>query len=80
MRRVHFGPRHSPFSPRPWRNAATKSADVPGDIPLRNPITGIAGCSARAARASAAPVGLLHELVPAARRIGARRRRGSSAL
>src|SRR5690348_17205 len=37
-----------PVSFRPWRNAATRKADVSGDCPLMNPITGIAACCARA--------------------------------
>jgi hypothetical protein len=39
------------------RNAASDVADSPGDLLLRNPITGIAGCCARAGsgQAAAAP-------------------------
>ena len=39
---------------RPWRNAATKCANSPGDLGLRKPITGIAFCCARAATGHAA--------------------------
>ena len=35
-----------PVSFRPWRNAASRCANGPGDTPLRNPITGIAACCA----------------------------------
>jgi hypothetical protein len=43
----------------PWRNAAAKRADAAGIPPLKNPITGIAGCCARAAsgQATAVPPG-----------------------
>ena len=39
---------------QPWRNARTRSAYTSGDPLLRNPITGIAGCCARAASGHAA--------------------------
>jgi hypothetical protein len=35
-------------SPRPWWNAATRCADSPGDLLVRNPITRISDCCARA--------------------------------
>src|SRR5262249_42048210 len=38
----------------PWRNAVTNRVRSAGDKPLRNPITGIAGCCARAASGHAA--------------------------
>src|SRR5262245_59397253 len=46
-----------PVSPKPWRNAATRCAKAFGEPLLRNPITGITGCCARAAsgHAAAAP-------------------------
>jgi hypothetical protein len=34
----------APASLRPCRKAPTCCADSPGDLALRNPITGIAGC------------------------------------
>ena len=49
---------------RPWRNAATRCTRA--DPLLRNPITGIAGCCARAAsgHAAAAPPSRVMELAP----------------
>jgi hypothetical protein len=44
------------FSSNPRRNAATKWAVSSGDLLLRNPITGIAGCCARAASGHATAV------------------------
>src|SRR5215468_4753350 len=49
-----FSPSAWPDSFRPTRNAASDVADSPGDLLLRNPITGIAGCCARAASGHAA--------------------------
>jgi hypothetical protein len=43
-----------PASSSPWRNARKRSANSPGDSPLRNPITGIFRCCARAASGHAA--------------------------
>src|SRR5262245_20220651 len=43
-----------PTSLRPWRNAATLGAYPPDVSLLRNPITGMAGCCARAASGHAA--------------------------
>ena len=40
---------------KPWRNAATRCAQRSGDALWRNPITGIAGCCARAASGHALP-------------------------
>jgi hypothetical protein len=34
---------------KPWRNAARRCSVPSGDVLRRNPITGIAGCCARAA-------------------------------
>src|SRR6516164_7015896 len=42
-----FRPSTYPASLRPSRNAATMGAYPSGDAPLRNPITGFAGCCAR---------------------------------
>src|SRR6516165_6614315 len=46
-----------PHRPRPWRNTATCGANGPGEPALRNPMTGIAACCARATsgHAAAAP-------------------------
>ena len=44
-----FWPSTKPASLKPWRNACYQIGVGPGDRPLRNPITGIAGCCARAA-------------------------------
>jgi hypothetical protein len=49
-----FCPSINPASRRPRRNAATRSLDSLGERLLRNPITGIAGCCARAASGHAA--------------------------
>src|SRR5216683_8301915 len=38
---------------KPWRNAARRCSVPSGDVLRRNPITGIAGCCARAASGSA---------------------------
>src|SRR5215469_18381530 len=46
---VTFPPSTWPVSFRPWRNARRRSAKVSADAEWRNPITGIAGCCARAA-------------------------------
>jgi hypothetical protein len=53
-----FLPSTWPVSLRPWRNAATMGAWGPGDVPLRNPTTGVAACCALAAsdHAAAAPL------------------------
>jgi hypothetical protein len=42
---------------KPWRNARRRSANVSGDVPPRNPITGITACCARTTtgHATAAP-------------------------
>jgi hypothetical protein len=50
------GPRHSQVSFMPWWNAVTRS-NAGSDASRRNPITGMAGCCARAAsgQAAAAP-------------------------
>src|SRR6476646_10094929 len=45
-----------PPSARPWRNPANRCVVSSGDLALRNPITGIAGCCARAASGHAATV------------------------
>src|SRR5262249_25556359 len=42
-------PSTHPASAKPWRNATTADADSSGDLLLMNPITGVAGCCARAA-------------------------------
>ena len=45
-----FSPSTKPASFSPWRNARKlRSTTVSGDVGLRNPTTGIAGCCARAA-------------------------------
>jgi hypothetical protein len=41
-----FRPSTKPASLRPWRNPPKRSAYCPGDVLLRNPTTGIAGCCA----------------------------------
>src|SRR6516162_4725179 len=51
---ITFWPSTKPPSPRPRRNAATKSALSSPDRALRYPITGIAGCCACAAIGQAA--------------------------
>src|SRR5262249_19012396 len=50
-------PSKKPASPRPLRNASTRCGVSSGDLALRYPITGIAGCCARATsgHAAAAP-------------------------
>jgi hypothetical protein len=52
-----FRPSTKPLSLKPRRHAVTKGAHSTGVVPFRNPITGIAGCCARAAsgQAAAAP-------------------------
>src|SRR5262249_34129792 len=53
-----FRPSAYPVSPRPWRKALTRLANTAGDSGPRYPITGIAGCCARAVSghvAAAAP-------------------------
>src|ERR1700740_3652111 len=47
-----FCPSTYPISLRPWRNAAANGANGPGDMLPRKPITGIALCCARRARAA----------------------------
>ena len=49
-RREQYGKR----SARPLRNAVMLGRELPGDLPLTNPITGIAGCCPRAASGHAA--------------------------
>jgi hypothetical protein len=49
-----FWPSTNPASLRPWRKAATKCAEPAAAVLRRNPITGIAGCCARAAKGQAA--------------------------
>ena len=44
-----FRPSAYPASPRPWRKALTRLANAAGDPAPRYPITGVAGCCARAA-------------------------------
>ena len=57
IRSPHSGLRHSRFRSGPAESAAIRRAALSGDALLRNPITGIAGCCARAAsgHAAAAP-------------------------
>ena len=56
------------MSLRPWRSAFTVSAFASGNVALSNPITGIAGCCARAAsgHAAAAPISVLAAFSPPA--------------
>src|SRR5437899_1725437 len=44
-----FWPSTKPASFKPWRNAVTRCVASASDVLRRNPITGIAGCCARAA-------------------------------
>src|SRR6202048_5006816 len=59
-----------PPSARPWRNPANRCVVSSGDRALRNPITGIAGCCARApnGHVAAAP---LRSVMNSRRRISA---------
>src|SRR5215831_1223229 len=51
-----FWPSTNPTTARPWWNASKEPwAKLFGDRVLRNPITGITGCCARAATGHAAP-------------------------
>src|SRR4051794_23962075 len=52
-----FRPSTYPNSARPLRKAVILGTELPGDLPLTNPTTGIAGCCARAptGHAAAAP-------------------------
>ena len=78
IRSPRSGPRHNPISFRPWRNPRRDSAMPSGDWLLRNPITGIAGCCARAAsgHAAAAPPS---SVMNSRRFIRSPRRRGRAA-
>ena len=49
-----FWPSTNPASPRPCRNAVSWRAKSAAAVLLKNPITGIAGCCARAANGHAA--------------------------